>query len=474
MKNVNQPMVSVVGGGRFSGRLGGDRALDRPLKRHPPGDAHVRAGGACARGAVLVLVLWLLLIVGLLTLGLARSARVSASLGYGQVEVVQARWLARAGVEQALAVLADDGVGDDGPNDLWYDDPGRFDNVALAEGYTFRVTAPSFATGTDAAAPRFGLDDEASRVSLNAGRGNQLRRLPDLVEGQADAILDWTDANESARPGGAERGYYSQLDYPYDIRNGPFRTARELLLVKGVEPADFFGEDGDLDGVLDRSENDGEESWPDDDADRQLRRGLAGLTTVYAYDKNTNPAGSPRLDLNNTDAGTLITTLNFTPSLAEQVAERSGDARNLFEFVGLRGTEPVEEETQIDELTLDWLASTWEYLTIEKDERLPAKVNVNTASREVLETVPGMRSEMAEAIVSTRASQGQFTGVGGLYSTNALTERQFRRVAEFLTVRSNVFRIVSEGRTPSGSTYTLAVIVDRGGDEPVILDWREP
>lgn len=418
--------------------------------------------------------MWLLLIVGLLTLGLARSARVSASLGYGEVERVQARWLARAGVEQALAVLADDTSGDDGPNDGWYDDPGRFENVALAEGHTFRVTAPAFADGIDDSAPRFGLDDEASRLAIHTANGRQLRSLPDTTPGQVDAILDWIDTNENARPGGAERGQYNQLDFPYDIRNGPLRTPRELLLVKGIEPEVFFGEDGDLNGVLSRSENDGDASWPDDNADRQLNVGLAGLTTVYEYDLNTNLAGAPRVDLNNSDAGALQTNLNFTPGLAEQVAERGGNARTLFEFVGLRGEGQVEDETQTNEFTIDWLADAWEYLTVEEDERLPGKININTASRAVLETVPGMRPEMAEAILSHRAAQGQFIGVGQLYRSNVLREKQFERVAGFLTVRSNVFRIVSEGRTPSGTTHTLAVVVDRGGDDTVILDWRQP
>lgn len=418
--------------------------------------------------------MWLLLIVGLLVLGLSRSARVSASLGHAQIETVQAQWLARAGVEQALAILADDGVNADGPADLWYDEPGEFENVPLADGFTFRVTAPAFENSEDPAAPRFGLDDEASRVSVNGQRPRQLNRLPEITPSQVDAILDWRDDNEEARPGGAERGHYNQLDFPYLIRNGAFRTHRELLLVKGIEPEDFFGEDGNLNGTLERAENDGDRTWPDDTPDRQLALGLAGHTTVYSYDPNTNPAGSPRINLSETDANTLTTSLNFTPSLAEEVAERGRNADDLFEFVGLRGEGQPEDDNQTREITFEWIADAWEYLTLEDDDRLPGKVNINTATRDVLETVPGMRPEMAEAIVGHRSAQGDFAGLGGLIRGNVLTQEQFQRVAGFLTVRSNVFRIVSEGRTPSGTTYTLAVVVDRGGDQFSILDWRQP
>ncbi|MEM9913472.1 MAG: helix-hairpin-helix domain-containing protein [Planctomycetota bacterium] len=423
---------------------------------------------------MLVLVMWLLLIVGLLTLGLARSAGVSASLGFGEVERVQARWMARAGVEQALAVLAGDSIDFDGPGDLWYDEPVMFDTVQLATGFTYRVTAPAFENSEDASAPRFGLDDESSRVSVNAERRGQLRRLPDLEPGQANAILDWLDRNESARAGGAERGYYNQLDFPYEIRNGAFRTHRELLLVKDIEPEIFFGEDGDLDGVLDRSENDGDESWPSDTPDRQLELGLAGHTTVYAYERNVNPLGAPRIDFKNSDASVLIANLNFTPALAENVVDAARNADTLFDLVGTRGDGQVEDDRQIDEITFEWIADWWEYLTLNEDERLAGKINVNTASRAVLETVPRMNADMADAIVGHRSSQGAFSGVGRLYRSNVLTRRQFERVAGFLTVRSNVFRVVSEGRSPSGTSHTLAVIIDRGGDQPVILDWRQP
>ena len=49
-----------------------------------------------------------------------------------------------------------------------------------------------------------------------------------------DPILDWTDSDEEPNSEGAEtEDYYSQLDPPYEAKNGPFDTVRELLLVKG-------------------------------------------------------------------------------------------------------------------------------------------------------------------------------------------------------------------------------------------------
>ena len=49
-----------------------------------------------------------------------------------------------------------------------------------------------------------------------------------------DPIMDWLDEDDLSNPKGAEtEDYYGQLDPPYQAKNGPFDTIRELLLVKG-------------------------------------------------------------------------------------------------------------------------------------------------------------------------------------------------------------------------------------------------
>ena len=49
-----------------------------------------------------------------------------------------------------------------------------------------------------------------------------------------DPIMDWLDEDDISNPKGAEtEDYYGQLDPPYQAKNGPFDTIRELLLVKG-------------------------------------------------------------------------------------------------------------------------------------------------------------------------------------------------------------------------------------------------
>ncbi len=423
------------------------------------------------RAAVLVGVLWLVLILGMLLLGLNRQVQLASSQAQGQLDAVRAHWLARAGVERAMALLADDATSYDSPTDFWYDDPLTFEDIELAEGFSFRVTAPP-GEGARADTPRFGLDDEASRINLSRPDRELLSRIDRLDASYISPIIDWVDNNEEAEPGGAEAGYYQHLNLPYEIRNGPMRTGRELLLVRGITPEAFFAEDTDADGLLDRRENDGNTTQPPDNADGTLDRGINGLATVYSYERNKTLEGDDRINLKNTDASTLTSRLSITKPLAERIIEKGGQYKTVFDLVGEKGEgECNSEEGMTNEVTLEWLAERYEQFTLEDEERLTGRVNVNTAARDVLEAIPGFSPSVADVIVERRASSEAFASLGELLTTGTLTDEQFQEAADYLTVRSNVMTIRSTGTTPLGASRTIVAVVDRGGDSPSILYW---
>ena len=425
------------------------------------------------RGAVLVGVLWLTLIMGMLLLGLNRQVQLGSSQAQGQLDAVRAQWVARAGIERAMAVLAEDSPSYDGMLDDWYEDPTSFEAIELAEGFVVNVTAPPD-ENAPADTPRYGLNDEASRINFNYADREMLRNIDSLDDALISPILDWVDENEEAENGGAERGYYQRLNMPYEIRNGPMQTARELLLVKDVTPEIYFAEDADGDGVLDRRENDGETAFPPDNSDGELDRGLQGLMTVYSYELNKTLDGEDRINLKQTDAASLTTALGITQPLAERIAQRGNEYNSVFDLVGEKGQgEGADEEGVTNEITMPWLAERYEQFTLEDADRLPGRVNVNTAGRRVLEAIPGLNSATADSIIQARVTNGAFSSLGELLAGGALTEDQFREAAEQLTVRSNVMTVRSTGSTPSGTRRTIVAVVDRGGETPTILYWRQ-
>jgi DNA uptake protein ComE-like DNA-binding protein len=423
--------------------------------------------------------MWIVLIGALMLLGVMRTARVNDSLAHSMLSTVQARWLARAGVEQAVAELAYDTGGIDGPGDGWYDSPLTFQNNELSDGYRFDVVAPPddhMPPGTR----RFGLVDAASRININTAEPEQLRALDLLTAPQIDAVIDWRDTNDRIQPGGAERGYYEQLKLPYDIRNGPLQTMRELLLVRDIDQAAYFGEDINENGMIDTNEDDGEASWPPDDADGRLTIGLAGLTTIYSYEWNRTVTGTERLEVNSAGENEFVTQLNFTQGLASAVVKKraNGEFKKLTELVGIKADQSQaakdEDREKVSEITLEWLAGHLDELTLSDDERLPGRININTASRAVLMTLPQMTADAADTIVNYRVSaQGPFRSVGELLLSRTLDAKQFTAVAELVTVRSNVFTIESRGRTPWGISERITAIVDRRAQPIKVLYWHQ-
>ena len=445
------------------------------------------------RGAALIVVMWVVVIASLIMLGLLKTARVNFAMAHSELSIVQARWLARAGVERAIATLSDDSTDVDSADDYWYEDDLSFEDVELSDGYSFDVIAPAddqdYPTRT-----RFGMVDAASRVNLNVADAGQLKAFAYLTDAQVAALVDWRDGDHEVLPGGAEHAYYERLDFPYQIRNGPFVTPREPLLVRGMDEQAYFGEDANLNGVLDANEDDGRANWPDDNTDGQLQLGLAGLTNIWSFEVNKTADGDDRVNVNTADAQKLTSEFNFTDALANAVVQKTGSPKygKLIELLDIRaaqqsggnasgnrspassGSDGASETEEVSQITVKWLAEHLDELTRTDDERLPGRINVNTASEQVLASLPEIDDKTARNIIAYRDSErGPFYSVGELVLAEIVTEKQFKAIAEMTTVRSNVFVITSRGRTPWGIEQTIVAVVDRSADPVRILYWRQ-
>jgi general secretion pathway protein K len=53
--------------------------------------------------------------------------------------------------------------------------------------------------------------------------------------------LDWRDPDDFFRVNGAEESYYQSLKEPYHCKNAPLDSIEELLLIRGVNRALFYG-----------------------------------------------------------------------------------------------------------------------------------------------------------------------------------------------------------------------------------------
>ncbi len=72
----------------------------------------------------------------------------------------------------------------------------------------------------------------------------------DAVAGLLDSLADWLDEDDEERDNGAERGYYSSRNPPYEPANGPMLLPDELLLVRGWNKQLLYG-DKEHSGIID-------------------------------------------------------------------------------------------------------------------------------------------------------------------------------------------------------------------------------
>lgn len=434
--------------------------------------------------AALILVLWAIAILSLLAAGLSFVIRQDLAIANIQRDRIVAHCLARAGVERAIAEIMDDTDPTDTLIDPWCDNAAALQDVTLAGG-TFSVVHDSHdVTGT----AWHGAGDESAKLNLNVATREQLLKLPHMTEPIAGAIIDWRDANEEPEPDGIERGYYAGLAHPYDIRNAPLRTVRELLLVRGVTPERLYGEDTNVNGLLDPNEDDGDDGDPPDNGDGRLDRGWFAYLTVYSYEQNVNGAGQKRLNLNTAEASQLSFRLNLETWAAESIvrARRQNKFEHLVDLLNVQRDPNVpRDDPDADYYTRSGrekdrpvTAAIFEQIVDDltlKDQRvLPGRININTAPREVLGTLPGVTGELAEAIVRRREVLVGFSSIGQLLSVTGITKDKFAKLEDLVTIRSSVFRIHSHGRAASGlAQATIECVVDRAEDVPRVLYWLE-
>ena len=160
---------------------------------------------------------------------------------------------------------------------------------------------------------RFGITDESAKLNLNIADERQLLVLVRAAVADNDqiapeeivrAILDWRDSDQTPRgePGDTEGDYYRRLPKPYRVKNGDFDTVEELLLVKGVTGGILYGEDFDRNGLLTHNEDDGDDSFPPDNQDGALNRGLYPYLTVLSSEQDVSNDNRPRVYLLADDA----------------------------------------------------------------------------------------------------------------------------------------------------------------------------
>ena len=390
-----------------------------------------------SRALVLIAVMWVIILLSIIVAVIARTSRLDTRISLASAERFRCKWTCRAGIETAIAVLNDDESDCDSFEDLWYDNPEDFNNIQM-DMCRFDVE----------------VIDEAGKLNVNTASRKQLMQLPEMTEEVAASIIDWRDNDSNVGAGGAEAGYYMNLPNGYRIRNGNFKTFRELLLVKGIVPEMLYGSEENV-------------GWVD-------------FLTCYSYQVNRTADDGERVNINDADESKLTSDLNIRQSYAKWIVDnRPKDGyKKIAELITDNSPDKADNATENSDqaatLDVQTVLDIADDITVSGDRVLIGKVNINTASETVLCALLEGDEQIAVSIMAYRESQPSgFTAIGDLTNIKSVTKKIAKKIVDNVTTRSGIFSVKSLARAETTNVvYKIEAVVSRDATPAEILYWH--
>ncbi len=425
--------------------------------------------GRCAdesqQGSVLIVVLWIMFGLISITLYFAHSMSFELRASDNRVAGIEAEQAiegARRYISCVLSNVNSAGV---------IPDPATYQNAAVSVGNAkFWLIGRGDDQGTTVSTPHFGLVDEASKININSATSNVLINLPRMTPELVANILAWRSTNTTSQSGAAESDTYQMLQPPYLCKNAPFETVDELRLIYNMDMDTLYGEDANLNGIMDPNENDGDANPPSDNMDGTLDPGLLEYVTVYTREPATTTNGGTRLNV--TTAITraalvnLLTTNGISAQRADQIAATSGVAggrtfTSVLQFYYQSGM--TATEFPLVEASL-------------RGASLVGLINVNTASEAVLACIPGLTNGQAAQLISYRQSNTNTLNQTPTmrWVTQGVAETEALAAAPYITGHSYQYMadVAAVGHSGRGYRRTRFVF-DTSQGVPAILHRQE-
>ncbi len=250
----------------------------------------------------------------------------------------------------------------------------------------------------------------------------------------------------------------------------------------------LYGEDTNFNDQLDYNEQDGDESYPNDDGDSELDKGWIAYLTCYSYDNNKDAEGNTRTNINNANENQLTSSLSISSSQAKWIVDNRPN--NGYQSIGdlINNNSPKQaqpssqqnsdEAEQLDLQTFNQIADK---ITVDNSEKAPGKVNINTASAIVLRALLGggdSAEQLAENIVAYRETLLYgMESIAEVMQVPSMDIDKFKQIVGLITTRSDVFTIrcvaTADRNGKNGATLETEAVVDRSSSPCKVLYWYQ-
>ena len=411
-------------------------------------------------GTVLIVTIWVVLVLAGLALVFARSMRVAASVSANHVASLQAECIAAGALEYLVAKLS----ASTQENETSSQTTDSYEALQVGQGY-FWILRSNLESDREFA---YGLANESNKINLNSASQEMLQRLPGMTAELAASIIDWRDTDSEVTTGGAEDEYYLLQSNAYHCKNAPLETVDEILLIKGASEEMLYGEDTNLNGILDDCENDGDESDPPDNRNGRLDAGFYDYVTVYSVEANVDGEGNTRININSASSvSDLQTALQeaFKEDRAIEIIMASGissnpNFTNILHFYYRSG------------MTFKEFSQIADRLTTSDEQTLSGLVNVNTAPKAVLLCLPGLEESDVDAMLSYRsANSDELTSIA--WVTQAMDQAKAVGIGSYITVRSRQYSADIVCLSGNGRAYKrYKAVIDTQETSPRVVYWK--
>jgi general secretion pathway protein K len=383
------------------------------------------------RGTVFILALLTVVALTAVVASMSISQRSAVLSRLRRVEMIRAERIAEAGIQRAIAELSTRTTGPVLTTDSWATLGNNGDD-------RFVVGADSF---------RIQVIDASSLVNINNAPEEQLQRMP-LTQEEIDSILDYRSAGQTPRPTGAKDDYYNSLTTPYNAKLLPFETPDELLQVRGMTPKTLYQPQENVSGT----------TLVGGTADSQPA--LIDLITTDSSCSQVDAAGTQKRNINTANQQAI-----------QQVVGSAQVATQIFQRRQTTPFTTMGQVLQVPGVTTQIAKTLLDSFQIGNGAVQTGKINLNTATEAVLNTIPNLPADLVQTILS-RQSQG-FQSLGEIMDLPGYSVQVAQQTVDQFSVTSDTFLVRVVG-TAGSSKVTLIGVVTFRNNIPTLIRIEHP
>jgi competence protein ComEA len=250
-------------------------------------------------------------------------------------------------------------------------------------------------------------------VNINTATQEELQSLPGMDQSLAQSIVQ------------------------YRQTNGPFKSVDDLSQVQGMDEQKLRGMKGQLTAEkinVNTAKADELQKVPG--MDQALAQSIIQYRDTngpfQSVDDLTKVQGISDQKLESIQAYLTVEKINVNTATAEEMQIIPGMdqalAQSIIQYREANGPfQSVDELTQVQGIDDQKLQSMQDFVTAEK-------INLNTASAEELQIVPGIDQSLAQNIIEYRQANGPFGSVDDLSQVSGMTEDKINTVRDHITV----------------------------------------